>query len=594
MNRPTYDVVIPTHQNRETKNKSLEIVLSALARAPQPPDRIIVVNNGEASTPNRRWLKVDLCPAHKAEYVEIKEANRAKARNAGAIRSSAQFLLFCDDDIVPSPEAVRLALARASDRHFCCGARRRFLSMGVARNQVSTLVEELKWAELDDLANDTRVPEAGWRTEFRGLQYHSSYIGCFGLVPRWAFDRVGGFNERFEGWGLEDTELMRRLLGVVGFRSLIQSTVWHLDHLVSPYIWEEHWGRNLRLYCDRQREKPLLELCRLFSRDSCEAGDPNVLVPPPKEPNRRRALKKLPLQPEVVQVLEDYLDKAEQDENVAAVILFGSALRSSRPDDVDLDRIVFLGDTACRKVRVRNVPIDEHLVRMSAIRNTLHKPFFHPETWPWIACRYSAGIYLHQKVDLERIIKNDLSDIVHRSALHLVTFHLGRTLQAASRVHMADRLEGLKHVAVLGCLSEGTFPDRMRYPYSGEERTRKLVTAVEDVLHRDAPVRRRGAVLRALEKIVARIVNEHNLQVRVGSIFYGASVIGLEGLQEVGFGELQACWGNITNDDSISEKIVHLYGFVQSEGELPVCSDRSGRRSENLRPAHQTELQAPA
>ncbi len=560
MSQVSYDVVIPTHANGEAKGRSLELVLSALAKARTHPDSIIVVNNGEASHYHRRWLS-EICTAYGATIVELEKPSRARARNVGAARSSAQYLLFCDDDIIAGPVAVQLALDRASSQHFCCGARRRFVPMTAPRERVSRMVDTQDWDALDRLSNDTRVPESGWRSEFTGLQYHSSYIGCFGLVPRATFEAVGGFDERFEGWGLEDTEIMRRLLGVLGFHSLRDATVWHLDHLVSPYIWEEHWGRNLEVYCDQQREKPMLDLGRLFSVDSCEPADRNILIPPPKETGRDPALI-MKLEPELSGALNDYLAEAERDDGIAGVILSGSTLWSQHPEDLDLEKVVFVGDTACRRTWVGAVAIDEHVVRLSAVRHTLHKPFFYPETWPWIANRYFQGVYLHQKVDMERMFRNSLPDVIHRNILHLLTFHLGRALKAASREYLADRFDGLKHGAVLACLSEGMFPDRMNYPYSGSTAVRRIVNTLQEGLGCDDPARRRNSVLTTLEEVVSRLVTVHDLEGRGGPIYYSISEEGLGALCDMRF-RLRAFWGKITNDYSTSDRLIHLYGFVQ-------------------------------
>ena len=72
MSQVSYDVVIPTHANGEAKGRSLELVLSALAKARTRPDSIIVVNNGEASHYHRRWLS-EICTAYGGHHRRVGE-----------------------------------------------------------------------------------------------------------------------------------------------------------------------------------------------------------------------------------------------------------------------------------------------------------------------------------------------------------------------------------------------------------------------------------------------------------------------------------------------------------------------------------------
>jgi len=560
-----YDLILPTHKNDTLKHGSLNVVLMAFRQSKFNPNEIYIVNNGEIEDSCRHWLKNEICPKYSARYIEINEASRAKARNVGAAKSSADYLLFCDDDVVPSDDAIGLAVERSSQEHFCAGARRRFLAMKSKKSEILKLVKEKQWDGLNCLANDTRIPETSLTADYKGIQYHSTYIGCFGLLPKWAFNKVGGFDERFEGWGLEDTELMRRLLTLVGFRSLRESTVWHLDHLVSPYIWEEHWGKNLRLYCDRQREKPMLEICRLFNRDECEANDPTILIPPPQSSGETKRLESLKTNNNVKSIIDNYTHFVEKDPNVAALVLFGSALYKERPADIDFDQILFIGDTSCKKFKTNGIYIDEHKVRMSTLQSTLHKPFFYPETWPWMVSRYIDGIYLHQKVDLKSMIYNEIEQILSRSALHLLTFHLGRIFQSLERTHYADRLSCLKDVAVLGCINEGIFPDQMHYPYCKRASITGLLSKVERILvgdHSGDPIE---VLISDLLIPVTGIIKKFRMEDRINLVYYTASEIGLNIIYRMGYVDISAKWGKITNYHSDKQNFLRQYGIQHSD-----------------------------
>jgi N-terminal domain of galactosyltransferase len=67
----------------------------------------------------------------------------------------------------------------------------------------------------------------------RGLTrppYYGRAGGGVILVARWAWDKVGGFDERFEAWGGEDVALGWALRAIVGPGLRISTPLWHLWH----------------------------------------------------------------------------------------------------------------------------------------------------------------------------------------------------------------------------------------------------------------------------------------------------------------------------------------------------------------------------
>ncbi len=56
------------------------------------------------------------------------------------------------------------------------------------------------------------------------------YIGGINIVPRKYFEKVGGFDERFKGWGGEDEAFQRALDALCGQYFRLDGTMWHLYH----------------------------------------------------------------------------------------------------------------------------------------------------------------------------------------------------------------------------------------------------------------------------------------------------------------------------------------------------------------------------
>lgn len=140
--------------------------------------------------------------------------NAAAARNAAAAQSSEwDVAVFVDADTVmldttPVVRAVELA------------------------NQSGALVRPYTRYWMLDEAGTERFLATGKRiSATRGLRSGQAFGGV-NVVPRSLFEKVGGYDERFRGWGSEDTafDLACRALG--GYREL-PGEVYHLWHPIS-------------------------------------------------------------------------------------------------------------------------------------------------------------------------------------------------------------------------------------------------------------------------------------------------------------------------------------------------------------------------
>ena len=169
-----------------TKDRAgfLERALASLERQRDaPPFEVIVADNGSSDrTPEvvreaaaRGTLAVQSC------FVAI--PNRAAARNAGIAKAIGRFVLFVDDD-VDVPEGFLAAHAAAQ--------------RGVFPLAVSGPI--------------LNVPDYGARPLPRAVNYSAAFFcTCNVSVPRSALLAAGCFDESFDLYGWEDTELGLRL-----------------------------------------------------------------------------------------------------------------------------------------------------------------------------------------------------------------------------------------------------------------------------------------------------------------------------------------------------------------------------------------------
>jgi glycosyltransferase involved in cell wall biosynthesis len=162
------------------------------------------------------------------------------ARNRALAQTRADYVIFTDGDCVPSRSFVSHHSALAQPGYFLAGSRILLSERYTAR----VLAERLRvhaLTRLDWLAAWLRrdvnralpllsVPDGGFR-RLSPLKWEGVKTCNFSA---WRQDlvRVNGFDERYSGWGLEDSDIVIRLLhaGVRHKSARLTAAVFHLWH----------------------------------------------------------------------------------------------------------------------------------------------------------------------------------------------------------------------------------------------------------------------------------------------------------------------------------------------------------------------------
>jgi glycosyltransferase involved in cell wall biosynthesis len=187
----------------------------------------------------------------------------ARVRNNAARLARGRYLLFLDGDCVLPPHHLAAHRRRrrpaAALLGYCArlteAASRPLLERGSARQELAGLVTA---DEARLLARRHR--RARWHTLIRHPTKPRLAGGDFG-VWRADFERVNGFDERFEGWGQEDDDLGLRLRTAgVTLASILDATcslhVWHPTDPTATRRWRD--GVNVGYFERRGR----LTACR--------------------------------------------------------------------------------------------------------------------------------------------------------------------------------------------------------------------------------------------------------------------------------------------------------------------------------------------
>jgi glycosyltransferase involved in cell wall biosynthesis len=164
----------------------------------------------------------------------------AAIRNRAVASTDADYIVFTDGDCVPSRHFVRVHKGLAEPGYFL-GSNRVLLSAGLTGRVLHQRLPIHAWSGIDwmqawfrgdvnRLLPLIRLPDAPFRKwtpeRWKGIKT------CNLSVWRQDLVHVNGLDESYEGWGLEDSDLVIRLLhaGLKHKNARLAATVFHLWH----------------------------------------------------------------------------------------------------------------------------------------------------------------------------------------------------------------------------------------------------------------------------------------------------------------------------------------------------------------------------
>lgn len=256
---PFFSVIVPTYQ----RLASLKSCLAALSQLNYPRDRfeVIVVNDGDRSLPNdviapyRRSLSIQL--------LFQENAGPASARNAGALRAKGQFLAFTDDDCMVAPDWLS-QLAKSwqlldteldskpdnkPDNKLETKSEIRSEIKLQTKPQTKTDSYLLGGHIANALTNNLYATASQLHNDavyayFNQAPCQATFIAsCNFSVSRIAYQRIGGFDERFPIAAAEDREFCDRALRKgYGAIYLPAAKVYHAHYLTLRSFLKQHFN----------------------------------------------------------------------------------------------------------------------------------------------------------------------------------------------------------------------------------------------------------------------------------------------------------------------------------------------------------------
>ncbi len=219
------------------KPEYLSHCLKSIAELDEFPDEIIVADDGSGKETSdliekfRNQFSVPFIHV----WQEDVGYRLARSRNNGLIKSTGDYLIFIDDDLILHPKFIVDHRNFATKGFFYCGTRVRLGSTKTAeimkthRNVVSCLE-----GDLQSRLNTIRIPFLHKIITGPGYTY-KRLRGCH--MAFWKDDliKINGFDERYTSWGREDSDIAMRMMhaGVKRINLKWAAICYHLHHHVA-------------------------------------------------------------------------------------------------------------------------------------------------------------------------------------------------------------------------------------------------------------------------------------------------------------------------------------------------------------------------
>ena len=221
---------------------ALDRVLAALADQTYRAFEVIVADDGsgpDTADLAQRWT--ERAPFAVRHVWQEDEGFRAAAiRNRAVAATEAEYILFLDGDCVVRPDFLAGHAALASQGHFVAG-NRVLLSREFSDRILEQQLDVWTWSNRRWISERLsggltrwlpllRLSPGAWRD--RAPRAWEGAKTCNLAIWREDFLAVNGLDERYTGWGYEDSDLVIRLIrnGVRRRDGRLGTTVLHLWH----------------------------------------------------------------------------------------------------------------------------------------------------------------------------------------------------------------------------------------------------------------------------------------------------------------------------------------------------------------------------
>ncbi|MGE5582411.1 MAG: glycosyltransferase family 2 protein [Bacillota bacterium] len=158
---------------------------------------------------------------------------KGKAVNEAAKKATGEIFIVVDADVIFEPELIRKIDLYMHVHHWLQPFKVCYLLSQTASDQVMEQGPAAKITFGPNQAEAAEIVEAG---------------PLMNVMTRECFEAVGGFDERFKGWGWEDIAFSRSLDTICGNHFRMDETIYHLWHPSSAKLNSPEYQNNCALF----------------------------------------------------------------------------------------------------------------------------------------------------------------------------------------------------------------------------------------------------------------------------------------------------------------------------------------------------------
>lgn len=226
------DLIISTYNNP----KAIVQILSRIKNGSIQPNSVIIADDGSC-TENQNLVKDELLKLNITTnyfWHEDKGFRKSKILNQSIRQCSGDYFVFLDGDCLPSYNFIKDHIRFAQKGYFVQG-RRCF----VCEDKVSSLLNGKTSLLKLSLSGNLKGLLKGIRFPIPLVKKNQTMYGLLGCnLGVWSNNliAINGFDEGYEGWGREDSDVCARLYNLGLSRKMLygRAIVYHLNHKENP------------------------------------------------------------------------------------------------------------------------------------------------------------------------------------------------------------------------------------------------------------------------------------------------------------------------------------------------------------------------
>lgn len=216
---------------------ALQLVLESLLNQSQLPDEVLIADDGSRAETKEiitRYASKLAVPV-KHIWQEDLGFRKSEILNKAVAASTSDYIVQIDGDCIMHKDFIKDHISSAEKNTYLYGSRVNILPNAVNAVMEHKIINFSLFSK--EIKNKTRAIHfplfAGFYKSHAGIS--KKFRGC--NVSYWKSDfiAVNGYNEAFQGWGREDSDLAIRLgnSGVMAKRLRYMGIVFHIHHNIN-------------------------------------------------------------------------------------------------------------------------------------------------------------------------------------------------------------------------------------------------------------------------------------------------------------------------------------------------------------------------